>query len=249
MRYPVSLDEITARRGHEPEFTGARLFLAAYRSDAQAIADSLPRGFESAEVPMASVFVAEYPETSFGSVYREAALMVACKFAGEAGNLCLGIVVDDDIALIGGREVYGFPKKMARMELSVDGGRARGSAERRGITFLEIAADLSPPLDIAPPAAGPVFLVKGFPAAALDGLEWAPKVVRMENHMTPRETRLASGLTITLRESELDRWAAIPVREPLMGAYVVTDFAMSPGRVVGELDADAFVPWVFANSR
>jgi acetoacetate decarboxylase len=249
MRYPVDIEDLARRRAAEPGFTGARIFLAAYRTDPQAVADSLPPGFTPAEVPTASVFVAEYPETNFGSVYREAALMVACSFAGEPGNLCLGMVVDDDTALIGGREVYGFPKKMADIRLAIEGSRVRGSAARRGITFLEIAADLSAPVDLPAPPTTPIFLVKGFPSAALDGLEWAPKVVRMQNRMTTRETRLASGLQVTLRESELDRWAAIPAVEPILGAHVVADFAMTAGRVVGELDPIACAPWIVANSR
>ena len=38
--------------------------------------------------------------------------------------------VDDDVAMIGGREIYGLPKKIAKIELAREGNTVRGTVER-----------------------------------------------------------------------------------------------------------------------
>jgi acetoacetate decarboxylase len=67
------------------------------------------------------------------------------------------MVVDDDVALIAGRELLGYPKKLAeRIELDIQGDEAHAIAERRGARLVEIRAKLGAevPVDRAPPMLG-----------------------------------------------------------------------------------------------
>lgn len=250
LSFQVSPAELTAPRSEEATFSSAQLLVAAYLTEADALSKSLPKGFEPQDQPVVSTFVARYPETNFGSSYHEAALMVSCKFNGEPGALCLGMVVDDDVALILGREVYGFPKKMADIRLEVEGDRVEASVTRRGTTFLEIEADLGGGLAQPQlPHAGPTFLVKAFPAADLAGLEWTPKVVKTTASPKARSFRPASKLDLRIRESDRDRWAAFPVKEVLFGGLLEADLGLAPGAVVGEIAASDWLPFLFANLR
>jgi acetoacetate decarboxylase len=234
----------------EPTFTSARLLTAAYLSDPGSVSASLPKGFEPGDQPLVVTFVAEYPQTNFGSFYHEAAILVSCKFRGEGGSLCLGMVVDDDVALILGREVFGYPKKLASIELRIELNKAHASVTRRGVQFLEIDAELSSPIENPQmPALGPTFLVKAFPAADLTGFEWKPKVVKSSLSSKVRTFRPASKIDLALRESELDRWAAFPVKEVLFGGLLEADMTMAPGVIAGELDETAWLPFALANVR
>jgi len=67
---------------------------------------AMPLGLRPAD--RATLFVAHYPRTSFGSVYSEAGLFVHLRFPRGAVH-CPWMLVDDDVALITGRELLGYP--------------------------------------------------------------------------------------------------------------------------------------------
>lgn len=106
--------------------------------DRGAAAAVLPPGMKLADPPTATVFVADYPFTTFGSVYREAAVLLHCE-DGKGPHLhCPWMVVDDDTALILGRELLGFPKKMAEISLEIHEGRAVGTVVRKGAELIRL---------------------------------------------------------------------------------------------------------------
>ena len=73
----------------------------------------------------------------------ESALFIRAEFNGEEGNFCLSMPVTDDMALIGGREYFGFPKKIGTLSLTKNGVKTGGWTERHDIRFMEIKADLT----------------------------------------------------------------------------------------------------------
>jgi len=89
------------------------------------------------------VFVAHFPWTAFGSTYREAGVLLHVRRRLRRAVFCPWMVVDDDVALISGRELLGYPKKLAeRIELEIDGDDVRALAVRRGTKLVEIRARL-----------------------------------------------------------------------------------------------------------
>ena len=82
-----------------------------------------------AEYPVAMAFVANYPKTNFDVTYQESALFLRATYEGEEGNYCLAMPVTNDMAMVGGREFYGFPKKMADIPFSEEW-RFRGGLDR-----------------------------------------------------------------------------------------------------------------------
>jgi acetoacetate decarboxylase len=102
----------------------------------------LPAPLESADLPCASIFIADYPETTLGLVYREAGILLHARDAAGAASHCSWMVVDDDAALIGGRELLGFPKKMAEISLIESGPGVVGSVRRKGTEIMRIEASL-----------------------------------------------------------------------------------------------------------
>lgn len=105
--------------------------------------DLLPKPLRLAHPARATLFVADYPETSFGSAYREAAILLSVEDEAGAALHCPWMVVDDDAALILGREVLGFPKKMAEIRLEERTGGVVGRVVRKDVEVLRIEATLS----------------------------------------------------------------------------------------------------------
>lgn len=98
----------------------------------------LPLGMKLADPPLATLFIADYHRTGFTVPYRESAALIHVKALFGTGVYCCWMNVDDDTALIYGRELLGYPKKMAEIEFeeTPDGGKA--SVTRRGVTVLSM---------------------------------------------------------------------------------------------------------------
>lgn len=89
----------------------------------------------------ATMFIARYPRTAFTGAYNEAALLVHVRTPLGRGVYCPWMIVDDDTAMIYGRELLGYPKKMADIPFDDDGKKITTSLTRRGIQVLSVAAE------------------------------------------------------------------------------------------------------------
>lgn len=114
----------------------------------------LPFGVRLAEPARADLFTAWFPVCSFGSVYHEAGLFVHVKTLRGTGIHCPWMILDDDVALILGRELLGYPKKLGEIYWHLDGERVEASATRRGARLLTMRGSLGEVLDDAPPFLG-----------------------------------------------------------------------------------------------
>jgi acetoacetate decarboxylase len=127
----------------------------------------LPPGVALASPATATVFAAHFPHTSFGSVYDEAGVFFHVKRRLRAAVFCPWMVVTDDVALIVGRELLGYPKKLAKIAFDFGAGAGGGEGggggagrevsvvvERRGRVVLRLRGRLGDVVDDAPPMLG-----------------------------------------------------------------------------------------------
>lgn len=104
-----------------------------------------------------TLFTAWFPHTAFGSVYREAGLLVDVEhgfFGGARAVFSPWMIVDDDVALVAGRELLGYPKKLGAIEFAIDGERIEAFASRRGVPLVRMSGTLGPVLASPPPMLG-----------------------------------------------------------------------------------------------
>ena len=113
-------------------YRGAQYLSAVVEVDPKRMRPFLPFGVRLAKPYRADLFTAYFPDNVFGSVYHEAGLFVHIKTAQGTGIHCPWMILDDDVALIIGRELLGYPKKMGEVEWSVEDDVIRNSASRRG---------------------------------------------------------------------------------------------------------------------
>lgn len=126
----------------------------------------LPPAFRLPAQPRALVFVANYPDTSFGIPYRECGVLLHATLRGKPVLHCAWMAVDDDTAMILGRELLGFPKKIAAIELRAADGMVFASVCRRETELLRFTGRLGDAL--APQAAfqHPIVNLRGIPGLA-----------------------------------------------------------------------------------
>jgi acetoacetate decarboxylase len=226
-------------------FPGAKMLGAMFETRPETVARLLPPPLVPADAPTALVFIAEYPETNLGPGYREAALFLSCQYRGETGTYCLAMPIDsEEVRCTNGREVFGFPKKLAKIRLEREGDTLHGWVERHGIRFFELRVALMSTIPSLPPT-GPNFLFKASPRIDLTpGFEGPVLLCKQTTEVVPHSVEVGVP-EVTLRDSPRDPWSEVEVVSPLAGFYLVSDNTMRPGSVVARVDGDAYLPHYF----
>jgi Acetoacetate decarboxylase (ADC) len=269
MMYAMDRSELgqISKRELEAKFPGAEMLFAMYRTDPAVVAKILPKPLEPFAEPLAFVFVARYPETNFGSVYNEGALILLATYKGEIGGYCLSMPVTEDMAMIGGREVHGFPKKIAEeISLEREGDRVSGRVVRRGTEILRITCELKERgqlSDMSKYMSGTAesvvkdlkgkeclkmvsFLFKHFPASNMMLFDYIPRLVRQVSLFRPREDLMMGEGEVVVTSSPRDPLGEVPVRGVEVVGYGTFDNDMLPGRVVARTwNIMKFLPHAF----
>jgi acetoacetate decarboxylase len=251
--YALDRSQVKRLRRWEPviEFRGAEMLTASFRTDPEVVSALLPHPLEAPDVPVAMAFIAHYPKTNVGISYSEGALFLPAVYKDEPGWYCLAMPVDDDMALIGGREQFGYPKKIAEeISLERSGDHAIGGVVRRGVEVLHIEAELTGPAD---PAAldtiGPEvsdlggrpcrkvvsFLFKFSRSPGGRGFDYLPRLVREVLLFSPRDDLMSGTGKVEMVSSPNDPLGDIPVRDLIDVTYGTWDNDMLPGRVVARV--------------
>ncbi|MGA2642572.1 MAG: acetoacetate decarboxylase family protein [Spirochaetia bacterium] len=200
----------------------ARLVLADLPVSAVKAQRLLPFGLKLSAPAMATLFVAHYPKTSFTAPYREAALLLHVRHWLGTGRHCSWMVLDDDTALIYGRELLGYPKKMASLEFEEEGDRVRARVTRRGVTVLALEGTKGAPKSNPPPA----FDLKTFNVGG-PGSAFAFNPLWM---FRPREViheARECALKLEVQPSEWDPLADLITGGPVNPRFVVMDVCNS----------------------
>ena len=259
MGFVKTLQEIMSFNKPTADFYGAEMLTILWETKPAIVAKLLPPPLQPANQPVVMAFVANYPRTNFDVTYKESALFLRAVYNGEEGGYCLSMPVTNDIAMAAGREVFGFPKKMADIHLKRDGHSVEGWTERRGIRFMEIRAKLTGKFN--DPAAQEIvtaarnvradgsinaisYNFKHFPAPEGTSFDYNPRLVKQETILRPKEM-LFGEAEIILRHSDYDPWAEVEVVKMLGAFYTDGDNSMLRGKSVAEVGLMEFAPYAF----
>ena len=100
-------------------FFNREFFVITYRTDPEALAAVVPEPLEVTEPVVKYQFIRMPDSTGFGD-YTEAGQVIPVRFRGEDGVYVHSMYLDDEGPIAGGRELWGFPKKLARSKIEVE---------------------------------------------------------------------------------------------------------------------------------
>ncbi len=258
MGFVKSLDEILASRRETADFYDAEMLTVFWETKPEIVRRLLPPMLKPAARPIVMAFVADYPRTNFDVTYHESALFLRAQWEGVEGGYCLSMPVTSDMAMAGGREIYGFPKKIAEIGLNRKGNTLEGWTERRGIRFMEIRAKMSGKLNEADAQSvlmsgginpdgsmeGVSYNFKNFPAPEGMGFDYNPRLVKQVTTLRPKEVQIGEA-EVLLKPSDYDPWAEVEIVRVLGAVFIVGDNSMKSGAVVAEMDPMEFAPYAF----
>ena len=220
-------------RKHENTWDKARFVLADVPLNADNLKRVLPCAMWTGPNPMGTLFIANYGSVSFPLVpYHEAALLVHVRTLLGAGRHCCWMVVDDDTALILGRELLGYPKKLGSFEFEEKEGSILASVSRRGIKILDMEATRRQPQE----PRLPVFNFKTFNAGAMLQF-FALNTVWMFRPSELIHEYYSADVKLTINDSDLDPIMPLVAGGPQNGRMVVMDIPgdgyMLPAGIAG----------------
>lgn len=255
-----SYKSLMSRGKPTADFTDAEMLWLVWETTPEAISTLLPPPLKPAAKPVAVAFLADYPSTNFSVPYKESALLIRASYKGSEGYYCLSMPVTDDMAMAGGREGWGYPKKMANISFSRTGDSAEGYTERHGIKFMQVKAKLTNKVNDDNAALDELlalginpngefsdrsFLFKHSPSPVANGIfDYPPLLVEGFTRMRPKKF-LWAETEIDITPSKYDPWGEVPVERMLGGFYCVGDNSMLHGNVLQKVNALEFLPYAF----
>jgi len=101
-------------------FFDREYLIITYRTDLEALRAVVPEPLEVTEPIVKYEFIRMPDSTGFGD-YTESGQVIPVRFRGEDGIYIHSMYLDDDSPIAGGRELWGFPKKLAQPKICHEG--------------------------------------------------------------------------------------------------------------------------------
>ena len=100
-------------------FVNREYFIIQYRTDPEALRRIVPEPLELTEPVVNYEFIRMPDSTGFGD-YTESGQVIPVSYQGQAGSFTHQMFLNDHPPIAGGRELWGFPKKLAQPKLAVE---------------------------------------------------------------------------------------------------------------------------------
>lgn len=178
-------------------------------------------------------FIKMPDSTGFGD-YTEAGQVIPVSFRGERGGYVHSMFLNDHPPIAGGRELWGFPKKLAAPELRVEkdtiGGVLRYGPVPVALATMGYKHRTLPEGKALAALSEPGYLLKIMPH--VDGSPRICELVRYFCEDITVKGAWEGPASLELLHHALAPVATLPVREIISGVHIVTDLTLGLGTVV-----------------
>jgi acetoacetate decarboxylase len=214
-------------------FTDREFLIITYRSDPEKLRAAVPEPLELDQPFVRYEFIRMPDSTGFGD-YTETGQVIPVSFEGRKGGYCHCMFLNDEPPIAGGRELWGFPKKLANPSLTTDIDTIVGTLDYGPVRvatgtmgYKHRQADV-PAVKAA--LAAPNFLLKIIPH--VDGM---PRICELVEYyledVTVKGAWTGPG-SLSLQPHALAPVAELPVLEIVSTLHILADLTLGLGNVV-----------------
>ncbi|MEM7136544.1 MAG: acetoacetate decarboxylase family protein [Myxococcota bacterium] len=208
---------------------------AVYETDPEIATAVLPRPLVPASEPRIFVQFANvtmHIKKDKVLTVGAATVGVACTYETRPGYYVLAMPMEGEFVVIGGREKFGEPKKIAKTEFNLGTDHhVNAKVSRHGITFLELDGTVGEPSDSKRAFVEHFFCYKALPAIdGAGGFDGEVFLTQLNWERNYDRIRRIDGGQIILRESMFDPLIDVPVRR-----IVSMEFAEGASVTSGEI--------------
>ena len=214
-------------------FVDREFLIVTYRTDPDALKAVFPAPLVVGDPVVKYEFIRMPDSTGFGD-YTETGQVVPVTLNGESGGYVHAMFLDDESPIAGGRELWGFPKKLATPKLAVEKDALVGTLHYGSVKvavatmgYKHRALDVAP---IARSLAAPNYLLKIIPH--VDGSPRICELVRYRCENVTVKGAWTGPVALELFQHALAPVARLPVLEVLSGVHILSDLTLGLGSVV-----------------
>jgi acetoacetate decarboxylase len=221
---------------------------AIYETDPDVVAAVLPQPLEPTDHPLVRVSVASVDLGRGMPPFGAGTFAVQARHEGTIGNYPLVMPMTTEQSVIGGRETFGEPKKLAAVTLERDGdgpgSTIVGKVARLGTTIIEVRGTVGAPVDLED-GRRTDFYFKFLRSPDGKGFDAEPSLVYCHREETSRAAATVDA-EIVLRESRFDPVVDLPVRR-IVSTTLSERRSVQRGEIVSRVPAEWLLP--FAHQR
>jgi acetoacetate decarboxylase len=213
-------------------FINREYMIITYRTDIDALKRVVPEPLEVVEPIVKYEFIRMPDSTGFGD-YTESGQVIPVRIRGEAGGYVHAMFLNDHPPVAGGRELWGFPKKLATPKLEVDRdtlvgtldyGRIRIAIGTMGFKHRKLDAGA-----VTKSLNEPGYLLKIVPH--VDGSPRICEIVRYHLKDIVLKGAWTGPAALELRPHALAPVADLPVREVISATHLIADLTLDLGEI------------------
>ena len=214
-------------------FRQREYLIIAYRTDREKLRALVPEPLEVSEPIVKYEFIRMPDSSGFGD-YTESGQVIPVSFRGKKGGYTHCMFLNDDSPISGGRELWGFPKKLAqptlRAEIDTLVGTLNYGPIRVATGTMGYKHKTADPSAALASLAAPNFLLKIIPH--VDG---SPRICELvEYHLEDIDLKGAwtGPGALDLHAHALAPVAELPVLDVISATHIIADLTLGLGKVV-----------------
>jgi acetoacetate decarboxylase len=214
-------------------FINREFFVVTYRTDREALEAIVPAPLEVVDPIVKFEFIRMPDSTGFGD-FTESGQVIPVRYKGRMGGYVHQMYLNDHPPIAGGREIWGFPKKLAWPEFRVEKETLGGvlkygpipvAVATMGYKYRALAHD-----KVLASLKTPNYLLKIIPH-----VDCSVRVCELVEYYLEDVTVKGAWegpAALELFHHALAPVAQLPVREVISGAHILTDLTLGLGTVV-----------------
>jgi acetoacetate decarboxylase len=208
----------------------------SFETDPDAAADALPAPLTLREPATAALSFFDYPWSTFGP-YKEAILSLMVEHKGKPMVYIQQIMVDTEPPMLAGREIWGYPKKLATIEYRLERDMIYGYLERpKGIRLASAVVRPERPAGKEVKPISVACSLRILPSADIQtNRPLCAEIVETNVEIKLHDAWEGTGDIAFAERSALDPWNRFPVKRIKNSTHMVYDMVLPAGRVIDRL--------------
>ncbi len=209
-----------------PTWAQTELFRIDFETEYDCVARRIPEPLEFLnDPPTGTILCSNAHFVSDTTPHMEANLIFHVSYHGKPYNYFANLFVSQVEALIAGREVYGYPKKMAHMEYYNDSGQFCMTVERpKGFRILSASVRTQRPIQGKQEDPRDILLLKVIPSPVIGEPPQVCQLVGIgrppltEGAVPPQSWECSGSISWGVDSAE-DPWSGVKIKKILSASY------------------------------
>ncbi len=218
-------------------YVDAKWFLALFNPPEDAVQDLLPAPLRPSQMPLVALMFGENPCKEMGT-FMETGLLVQCIFDNpetkeeEVGVYFAYNYVDTGVAQVLGREIWGYPRKLADISLEWKGDTITGSVKRDDTTLWKATCKMEDEGEWID--SGPNINAKVIPSVTGKGFDLAVLTAAYLEYNT--KNGRSGEVEFEFQSGPRDNLDPVKIETPMIGLYFDCDILLPEGKIIANLD-------------